>query len=56
MADGRKDKTAWNGGIKVVGAAGKDEDKPISERIEGLNIAIRRDKRMLRDPKRAQKP
>ena len=46
MSDARKD---WSGGIKELGAAVKGGDKPVSERIEGLNIALKEDKRMLRD-------
>jgi len=44
----RTDKTPWEGGIKDVGVVGNDGDKPISERIKGLNMAIRQDKRILR--------
>ncbi|MFH0862898.1 MAG: hypothetical protein V1875_07720 [Candidatus Altiarchaeota archaeon] len=55
MAGLRKDRSAWSGSIKDVTPAGIDACKPVSERIEGLNIAIRREKRMLRDPDDAKK-
>jgi hypothetical protein len=44
----RKKKTAWNGEIKDMETNLNEDNRTVSERIEGLNTAIRQAKRILR--------